>query len=111
MWSCSFCERACSWIGETRRNSAHLVSHNVVNCVERSREPSKDAEEAVEDEICRHISVSTFGDPVSHPLGVPPSQDQKHLLERFQIPVELAWAMTIFRVQVFSLDRAVVPWS
>jgi len=33
---------------------------------------------------------------------------KKHHLERYQFPLELAWAMTIHRVQGLSMDRAVI---
>jgi hypothetical protein len=33
---------------------------------------------------------------------------RQHLLERYQFPLELAWAMTIHRVQGLSMDREVI---
>jgi ATP-dependent exoDNAse (exonuclease V) alpha subunit len=33
---------------------------------------------------------------------------KRHHLERYQFPLELAWAMTIHRVQGLSMDRAVI---
>jgi len=33
---------------------------------------------------------------------------KRHQLERYQLPLELAWAMTIHRVQGLSMNRAVI---
>jgi hypothetical protein len=51
MWLLRLCRRNAD--GQERRTvTVYLVSRNVVNRVERSRDPSKDAEEAIDDEIC-----------------------------------------------------------
>jgi ATP-dependent exoDNAse (exonuclease V) alpha subunit len=54
------------------------------------------------------------GDVPHSPVLITPAtskfldRTKRNHLERYQFPLELAWAMTIHRVQGFSMDRAVI---
>jgi len=56
-----------------------------------------------------------IGAPVPHaPMAITPAtasfmtKNKRHHPERYQFPLELAWVVTIHRVQGLSLDRAVI---
>jgi hypothetical protein len=68
--------------------------------------------------FARHFAREKDGiveDDVPHsPVFITPAtskfldRTKRHHLERYQFPLELAWAMTIHRVQGLRMDRAVI---
>ncbi len=64
--------------------------------------------------VCYREEGIVGGDVPHTPVFITPATSKfldntkRHHLERYKFPLELAWAMTIHRVQGLSMDRAVI---